>query len=114
MHRTWLPTTLLGAALLLGCGQGEGGRCQINSDCASGLTCLSGDSGNGRCVSNTSAFDVAPAPARDAAEDATPVTAADAKDLLVSLPDAAPDTASADSEAVTPVDAESVDGGGID
>ena len=33
------------------CGQGEGGRCQINSDCASGLICYNGTSGNGTCES---------------------------------------------------------------
>lgn len=32
-----------------GCGQGEGGRCQVNSDCASGLICSNGPSGNGVC-----------------------------------------------------------------
>jgi hypothetical protein len=49
-----LPTYLLGltAALLLfaACGQNEGGRCQVNSDCASGLKCNS-TTGNGICVS---------------------------------------------------------------
>ena len=47
-----LPTRLFGltAALLLftACGQNEGGRCQVNSDCASGLIC-SDTSGNGTC-----------------------------------------------------------------
>ncbi len=115
MNRTWLPTTLLGAALLLGCGQNEGGRCQVNSDCASGLLCLDNNFGNGHCGSNTSVTpDAAPAPAADAAADVTPVTPADARDALVSLPDTAADTATADSEAVAPVDAESVDSGGID
>ena len=49
-----LPTCLLGltAALLLfaACGQNEGGRCQVASDCASGLECRDGQTGNGRCV----------------------------------------------------------------
>jgi len=32
-----------------GCGQDEGGRCQIDSDCASGLTCDNRETGNGVC-----------------------------------------------------------------
>ena len=35
--------------LFAGCGQNEGGRCQVNSDCRSGLTCKDGTSGNGTC-----------------------------------------------------------------
>jgi hypothetical protein len=50
------PVFLLGSAIVLlfasGCGQDEGGRCQIDSDCASGLTCHNGETGNGTCVSN--------------------------------------------------------------
>jgi hypothetical protein len=113
MHRTWLPTTLLGAALLLGCGQNEGGRCQIPSDCASGLHC-SDLSGNGRCIPNVSVGDAPPAADTNAVPDTAPMTPADGGDVFTSLPDTAPDTAVADTEAVTPVDAESVDGGGID
>jgi hypothetical protein len=68
-----LPFCLLGllAALVsfAGCGQNEGGRCQVTSDCASGLVCDS-NTGNGRCRSQSS---VAPgsdaASARDEAED---------------------------------------------
>jgi hypothetical protein len=44
---------LLGPAIALtlasGCGASEGSRCQINSDCASGLICLEGSTGNGVC-----------------------------------------------------------------
>ena len=47
------------------CSQGEGGRCQINSDCASGLTC-SDTTGNGICRSNVSN------PATDAALQSSP------------------------------------------
>jgi hypothetical protein len=64
-------TCLLGltAALLYlaACGQGEGGRCQVSSDCASGLICDS-TTGNGKCVSpNASANDAAPS--KDSAVD---------------------------------------------
>jgi len=49
---------LFGLSLLLvcagGCGQNEGGRCQVNSDCASGLVCDMGTTGNGRCVGTLS------------------------------------------------------------
>jgi len=48
-----LPSCLVGltASLLYfaACGQNEGGRCQIDSDCASGLECKDGTSGNGVC-----------------------------------------------------------------
>lgn len=38
------------AAAFGACSQSEGGRCQVNSDCASGLECRSAsDIGNGRC-----------------------------------------------------------------
>jgi hypothetical protein len=54
MRFIFAPRTCLAgltAILLLfaACGQNEGGRCQINSDCASGLTCRSDTSGNGVC-----------------------------------------------------------------
>jgi hypothetical protein len=49
---------LLGVAASLffatGCDQGEGDRCQIDSDCASGLRCSDGQTGNGTCVSSVS------------------------------------------------------------
>lgn len=53
MHRTFAPSSwLLGLAVVLwlapGCGQDEGGRCQVDSDCASGLEC-SDNTGNGVC-----------------------------------------------------------------
>lgn len=44
--RSRISTIVLGGAFLLGigawatgCGQGEGDRCQVDSDCASGLVC---------------------------------------------------------------------------
>jgi hypothetical protein len=44
---------LLGPAIALilanGCGASEGSRCQIDSDCASGLVCSEGSTGNGTC-----------------------------------------------------------------
>jgi hypothetical protein len=47
------PAFLLGPAIVLlavsGCGASEGSRCQINSDCASGLVCSEGTTGNGIC-----------------------------------------------------------------
>ena len=47
-----LPFCLVGLTAVIlsfaACGQGEGGRCQINSDCSSGLEC-SDTSGNGVC-----------------------------------------------------------------
>jgi len=60
-----LRTCLLGltAILLLfpACGQNEGGRCQIDSDCASGLKCRD-TSGNGVCENPASVGTTAAAP----------------------------------------------------
>ena len=44
-------TCLIGltAFFFTACGQNEGGRCQINSDCGSGLECRNGLTGNGTC-----------------------------------------------------------------
>ena len=76
----------------LGCGQNEGGRCQINSDCASGLTCSGGETGNGKCQRSA----VGP-PGNDAA------STEDAPEDLTSpaAPEAGPDVAE-----VEPVDVE--------
>ena len=54
MRRTLvLRTCLVGLVasffLFAACGQNEGGRCQVDSDCGSGLTCKDGTSGNGTC-----------------------------------------------------------------
>jgi hypothetical protein len=98
MDRTTLPTCcclLLGAAALVlvgACGQNEGGRCQVTSDCASGLTCFGGDTGNGKCQRSP----VGP-PGNDAA------STEDAPEDLTSIaaPEAGPDVAE-----VEPVDVE--------
>jgi hypothetical protein len=34
---------------VVGCGQGEGERCQVDSDCRGGFVCRDGTTGNGRC-----------------------------------------------------------------
>jgi hypothetical protein len=55
------------------CGQNEGGRCQINSDCGSGLVCKDSDKGNGTCQPSSTQ------PTSDAAQvDAYSVVKADA------------------------------------
>jgi hypothetical protein len=88
-----------------GCGQSEGERCQVNSDCASGLTCEDRREGNGICKSShgttvTDAAVDASVPESDvqASVDAEPVSVSDATSAL--------DTAT--------VDAMSVDTGAID
>ena len=47
------PAFLLGLAIVplfaSGCGADEGSRCQIDSDCASGLICENRATGNGTC-----------------------------------------------------------------
>jgi hypothetical protein len=102
---------LAGLALSLlfagGCGQNEGGRCQINSDCASGLHC-SDNSGNGVCRPSGTG----PTGGGDAA------TANDAPEDLVSVagPEAGPvEVEPVEVEPVAPsVDAESVESGAVD
>ena len=87
------------------CGQNEGGRCQINSDCGSGLTCQNGSSGNGQCVSSS-----------------TVVTNNDAaSDMSVAAgPEVGIDAESLDSEAATfdanpgTVDSDSLDSTALD
>jgi hypothetical protein len=97
-----LRTCLLGLAAVLflfaACGQNEGGRCQINSDCASGLTC-SDTGGNGVCQNPNAVVVVDAAPKRDLVDDVTLPLSSDvgAEDL------AAPE-----------MDAESVDTGAVD
>jgi len=97
-----LPTCLVGLTagflLFAACGQNEGGRCQINSDCASGLECKDGTSGNGVCRVKGAVVTNADA-SKDVAEEA-----------------AIPFTSEVGSEALmTPtIDAESVDTGAVD
>jgi hypothetical protein len=64
--------------LSVACGQNEGGRCQVNSDCASGLICNQGSTGNGTCGPQI----VVVAPTNDASS---------AKDDLLSSPEAGED-----------------------
>lgn len=44
-----LPGLALLGFFALGCGQSEGGRCQVDSDCKSGLECTQRETGNGVC-----------------------------------------------------------------
>lgn len=88
------------AALLLfaACGQNEGGRCQVNSDCASGLTC-SDNSGNGVCrnpnvvVTNDAALN------SDVAEDQSASISVEVGPEAAAMPE---------------IDADSVDSGSVD
>jgi len=94
MQRTHRATFgLCGLSLLLllggGCGQNEGGRCQVTSDCASGLVCSEGTTGNGVCRSPGAAGTVGQdAAASDVAADLTSTTGPEAP---VSGPEAGPD-----------------------
>jgi hypothetical protein len=98
---------LLGlSAMLAACGQGEGGRCQVDSDCASGLVCLAPSYGNGTCGSG-----VDNATADAAANDDT------SSDEVSTSPDLGPDTPSSsaiDLASLASMDSEGVDAGGID
>ncbi len=124
MPRILASGLLLGSAIVLlfatGCGQGEGGRCQIDSDCASGLTCHNPETGNGTCGPNNAGE----SPAADAAakQDISPLPGpevepeADAQS--VADVDVSPelDTGTlADGGAASPNDASgSIDGQAID
>ena len=92
--RARFATAALGAAVLLaltGCSQGEGDRCEVDSDCSGGLTCDLSNTSFGICRSNTTTT------APDAAQ--TIDVAAPKPD--VPPPDAAPDTAPHDTSADT-------------
>jgi hypothetical protein len=80
-----LPGLTLFGLLALGCGQSEGGRCQIDSDCQSGLECTQRETGNGVCKRPGTGFEEQP---RDASPDRTPAT-----------PEVEPDTAPPDTTA---------------
>lgn len=115
MHRTLasLPW-LLGLAVVLwlapGCGQDEGDRCQVVSDCASGLVCLGGETGNGICrrpgaIGNNDAAPDLPASGPEA-EPPTPDVAPESTDLAAPAVDTQP-AADAALDAPSPADAQS-------
>jgi hypothetical protein len=104
--RSCLPGLALSLLFAGGCGQNEGGRCQINSDCASGLVC-SDNSGNGRCVPTLGTTGGADAAiANDAPEDLVSVAGPEAGPLEVEPVEVEPVAPS--------VDAESVESGAVD
>jgi hypothetical protein len=47
----WLG--LAAGLVFISCGQSEGERCQVDSDCKGGLKCDQGSTGNGRCRSKS-------------------------------------------------------------
>jgi hypothetical protein len=115
MQRTFaFGSWLIGLATILwlvpGCGQNEGGRCQVDSDCASGLFCRDGNTGNGVCEARgtTGAADAAPGP--DAAPDAAPDLSS------IDAPEADTPSASDDSgaEALSLIDAPTVEVSPVD
>ena len=117
MRFIFAPRTCLAgltAILLLfaACGQNEGGRCQIDSDCGSGLRCNQGMTGNGLCVSSSTV--VANTDARsDLADDEKAAATSDVgtEAAVMSTLDAEPvDAGSLD----VPVDADSLDTGSVD
>jgi hypothetical protein len=98
-----LAFALVGTFVLgVGCSQGEGDRCQIDSDCNSGLVCRGGPK-NGICQPSTipgtggsTGQDAAgPASTSDAASDVPMATSDAASDVTVGG-DTAPDAEAAD------------------
>ena len=85
--RSFTSSILCALALALaaaaGCKQGEGDRCQIDSDCESGLTC----STNGKCTGAVHPADAAPRIDSPAPPDASNI---DAAPIDAGPPDAAP------------------------
>ena len=79
MKRLLLIFAVLGCAAYVGCKQGDGDRCQVDSDCSSGLC----NKSKGTCASttgNTSDIDapvVPDGPPIDAPRDAPPDTPRD-------------------------------------
>jgi len=79
--RSCLPGLVLSLLFAGGCGEDEGGRCQISSDCASGLTCFGGETGNGVCRANTPAGTNDAAAPTDVAPDLMSSAGPEAQDL---------------------------------
>lgn len=107
------------AAGFAACGQGEGGRCQIDSDCASGLRCLGVTNGNGSCGKREDVGPDAATPDDALADLASDHAMTDASDVQADGPGGQDDVGTqTDSKVldvdVSRVDAESVDAGGID
>ena len=93
---------LLGlSAILAACGQNEGGRCQVSSDCGSGLECKPVN-GNGICsrIGDNSTPDAATGASSDAPSS--------------SSLDLGPDVPSSSAVDLASVDSENVDSSGID
>ncbi len=120
------PVFLLASALALflasGCGEDVGGRCQINSDCASGLKCVNGSTGNGTCqpndVSGSTSGDASPDAALANGPEVEPqVDAESAPDLssaIDSTPVTVPDAATDSEPASMPDGPVSMDGAAAD
>jgi hypothetical protein len=99
------------ALLVIACSQGEGDRCEVDSDCAAGLRCDQPQGGNGQCRpagTNTPRLDAAPtsdlaprpADAPPPAPDQAPPPAPDA--AAPDLPPPVTDAAADGPPAVTP------------
>lgn len=125
MHRTFAACSwLLGLAAILGlapgCGQNEGGRCQVTSDCASGLICFQGETGNGVCRAPGTGFTTDASMGQDAAADLAlvsgPETQTPGPDAELDTADTAP--AAIDAEPAIDVepaaDGEAIDALAID
>ena len=98
-------TCLLGLTVFLlfsaACGQNEGGRCQVNSDCASGLVCKEGTTGNGTCGPQNAVV----APTNDASL---------AKDLAEDLPVVSVFEVEAEAVVAPQIDDAVLDAGALD
>jgi hypothetical protein len=87
LNQLLCTAVLLGGLSLAGCKQNEGERCEIDSDCAAGLTCNTRGAGlaKGVCTSGTPGVPLPDAAPRSEAGPAADVGAADqAADQAVS------------------------------
>jgi hypothetical protein len=113
------------------CGQNEGGRCQIDSDCGSGLVCRENTNGNGRCRSTATDTDAAQVDVHDGVKadalvtpdvikidsteiDSTALDAAAVLDAGAVLDAAAALDAGAAIDAAAAIDASAEDSGSFD
>jgi hypothetical protein len=104
--RLLVAAVLLAGALLTGCKQGAGERCEIGNDCESGLVCekLTTATGEGQCKNPALITPVADAaPTVDARDAGTRDTATDLP--ADTAPEAGPEAAAADRPADAPADA---------
>jgi hypothetical protein len=107
---------LASALLLFGCAQGEGDRCEVNSDCKSGLTCERPTLADGICRTPNRVVPIVDASTSvDGAVTDAGAGLSDAQTTDVATDTASTQEAGADAATIDgPIDAAVGDGAGVD